>query len=203
MNRSYRRTCRTTACALALLLPLTFNAYGATMNKPDVKLNPTPRMRYEITLKVEDAPGPFDRIEGSVDYAVTNTACVPATPITGATLVPEKRVPLVLKKEGDNVYKGELFVDLLQDEDYYGMGVCHWAVVAASANLFVKDVDFNAPIFEKDILKSASVTRYYSNRSYATTQVKRLDGGETDRAQYKEEATATFSITMAAKEHIQ
>jgi hypothetical protein len=184
------------AAIAALALPFTFSAYGAAMSKPDIKLNPQPRMRYEITIKVDNAPGPFDRVEGVVDYRVSNDNCVPLTPVTGATVAPEKRVPIVLIHSGENVYKGEIYADLLQDEDYYGRGVCHWSVVAASANLFVKQVDFSAPLLHDDLLKGKPVTRYYSNRSYATTRVERVDTGETDRSPYQDEASSTFSITV-------
>jgi hypothetical protein len=191
---------RRTMLTMISLLPFTFSAYGAAMNKPDIKLNPQPRMRYEITIKVDNAPGPFDRVEGVIDYRVSNENCVPLTPVTGATVAPEKRVPIVLTHAGGNVYKGEIYADLIQDEDYFGKGVCHWSVVAASANLFVKQVDFSAPLFHEDLLKGKPVTRYYSNRSYATTQMERVDTGETDRAQYQDEANATFSITVHAEE---
>lgn len=184
------------AAIAVLALPFTFSAHGAAMNKPDIKLNPQPRMRYEITIRVDNAPGPFDRVEGVVDYRVSNENCVPLTPVTGATVAPEKRVPIVLTHSGENVYKGEIYADLLQDEDYYGKGVCHWSVVAASANLFVKQVDFSAPLLHDDLLRGKPVTRYYSNRSYATTRVERVDTGETDRSQYQDEASSTFSITV-------
>ncbi|MGE7136120.1 hypothetical protein ACQKIE_00615 [Luteibacter sp. NPDC031894] len=193
-------TMHRTAALLVSLLPLISFADGTAMNKPDVKLNPHPRMRYEITVQVEGAPGPFDRVEGVVDYRVANEACVPLTPVTGATVAPEKRVPIALTRTGDGVYKGEMFADLLQDEDYFGKGVCHWSVVAASANLFVKKVDFSAPLFRDDLFNGKYTTRYYSNRSYATTQLDRIDVGEADRAQYQDEARATFSITVRAEE---
>ncbi|WP_448100791.1 hypothetical protein [Luteibacter jiangsuensis] len=170
------------------------------MKQPDIKLNPNPRMRYEITIEVNGAPGPFDRVEGVVDYRVANEACVPMTPVTGATVPPEKRVPITLTPAGDGTYKGEVFADLLQDEDYFGKGVCHWSVVAASANLFVKSVDFSAPLFRDDLLKGKATTRYYSNRSYATTHLDRVDVGEDDRAKYQDEANATFSITVRSEE---
>jgi hypothetical protein len=187
------------ASIVALALPFTFFAHGAAVNKPDIKLNPQPPMRYEINIKVDNAPGPFDRVEGVVDYRVSNDNCVPLTPVTGATVAPEKRVPIVLTHSGENVYKGEIYADLLQDEDYYGKGVCHWSVVAASANLFVKQVDFSAPLFHDDLLRGKPVTRYYSNRSYATTRVERVDTGETGRSQYQDEANSTFSITVRAE----
>jgi hypothetical protein len=189
-----------TKAALAALSFTAYSACGAAMNKPDVKLNPQPRLRYEITIKVDNAPGPFDRVEGVIDYRVSNENCVPLTPVTGATVAPEKRVPTVLTHLSGNMYKGEIYADLFQDEDYYGKGVCHWSVVAASANLYVKQVDFNAPLFHDDLLKGKPVTRYYSKRSYATTQLERVDTGESDPTQYQDEANTTFSITIQAEE---
>jgi hypothetical protein len=206
MKRKLERTTHvrlieSSAVSLGLMSALlcTCSAYGAAMKKPDIKLNRQPRMSYEITVKVDNAPGPFDRIEGVVDYRVSNEVCVPLTPVTGATVAPEKRAPVVLTRTGSsNVYRGEVFADLLQDEDYYGKGVCHWSVVAASANLWVKQVDFSASLFHDDLLKGNPVTRYYSNRSYATTQMGRVDTGETDRSQYQDEANAIFSVTISA-----
>jgi hypothetical protein len=173
---------------------------GATVKSPETRTTREPRARYYITVTVANAPGPFDRVEGMVDYRVENDSCVPLTPGAGATVAPEKRVPVALVPAGGNVYTGEIYTDLLQDEDYYGKGVCHWSIVAASANLFVKNVDFSAPLFRGDLLKGTPVTRYYSHRSYATAQIKRVDIGETDQTQYKDEANATFSVTLRAEE---
>lgn len=203
LNRWLWRTMPTRGVSVAVAILLFFLASlvnGATVKNPEIKLTPQPRARYDITVKVANAPGPFDRVEGMIDYRVDNEACVPLTPVAGATVAPEKRVPIVLIPAGGNVYKGEIYADLLQDEDYYGKGVCHWSIVAASANLSVKQVDFSAPLFHDDLLKGTPMTRYYSNRSYATTQIKRVDTGETDRAQYQDEASAMFSVTVRAQE---
>ncbi|QWT22469.1 hypothetical protein KPL74_10830 [Bacillus sp. NP157] len=169
------------------------------MNKPDVKLNPNPRMRYEITVKVDGAPGPFDRIEGSVDYKVANANCVPLTKVTGATVPPEKRVPVQLHAAGGNTYKGEIFVDLLQDEDYFGMGVCHWSIVGASADLFAHKVDFSPAIYKDDILAGKTVTRYFANGSYKDADLDRVDIGEQSPAGYKN-ASDVFSISLTSQE---
>jgi hypothetical protein len=183
----------------ALLLSLTPLAYGATMKTPDIKLNPNPRMRYEITVTVQNAPGPFDRIEGSVDYKVANRDCVPLTPIVGATVVPEKRVTMELTPAGNNVYKGHLFADLMQDEDYFGLGVCHWTVVGANADFSHDIIDFSPAIFKEDILKNGAVKKYFANESYTDLDMKRVDIGEDSPDQYKDRAH-TFSISIKAEE---
>lgn len=42
-------------------------------------------MRYEITMAIQGAPGPFDAVSGFVQYKVSNDHCVPLTRVIGAT----------------------------------------------------------------------------------------------------------------------
>ena len=175
-------------------------AYGQSTAQPKVLTNNHPLMRYEVTVTVAGAPGPFDRVEAAADYRVKNEDCVSLTPLTGATVPPEKRLPLELLPSGNNVYKFEFFADRLKDQDYFDKGICHWSVVAVSANLWIRNVNFSAPLFNKDLLQGRPVTRYYANRSYLTTGLDRVDVGEANPAQYQDEASATFSITVDARQ---
>jgi len=184
------------AAVLSLLSP---HVYGASVTKPDVKLNPDPRMSYEITVKVENAPGSFDHVEGSVDYKVANPECVPLTPMVGATLVPEKRVAMRLMPVGNNVYKAHVLADLIHDEDYYRKGVCHWTVVGANADFSHDIIDFSPAIFKEDIIRGGSVKKYFSNESYTELDMKRVDIGEDSPDRYANQG-AVFSITIESRE---
>ena len=184
----------------ALLLSLTPLAYGATMTNPDIKLNPNPRVRYEITAVVKDAPGPFDRIEGAVEYKVTDRKCVPLTPITGAAQFPEKRVPIELRRIDDHTYKGDVYVDLLQDEDYFGMGVCHWSLIGADVSFQINKLYFSPSLFHDELLAQRTVTRFFSQRSYELSTTQRVDTGNARREDFKEDANRTFSIELTARE---
>jgi len=187
--------------AFVLFLALTSSACGSPMKTPDIKQNPNPKQRYEITLRIDHAPGPFDAVTGSVDYRVTNGRCVPMTPVSGATVVPEKNVPLVLTRVSDNVYRGELYADLFQDEDYYGMGVCHWELVAAGAELKIRNLDFSPSIFLSDIKSGKPVSRYFSNRAYREYKGDTLiDIGNEHREDFRQEAGDTFSTTLTTEE---
>ncbi len=190
-----------TKAALAALSFTACSAYGAAMNNPEIKLNPNPRMRYEVTVRIEDAPGPFDTVNGTVDYRVSNEDCVPMTPVTGATIPPSKRVPLKLVSIGNDTYRGELFADLLQDEDYFGKGVCHWSIVAAGVEARVKKMDFAASLPKDQIFAHKPVTQYYSNRAYAESDTELLNTGNLNRADFKD-PTHTFSIGLSAEEKV-
>lgn len=188
---------RNVAALATLTLP--FTAYGATMTQPDIKQNPNPKMRYEITATIEGAPGPFDRVLGVVDYRVTNELCVPATPVMGARIVPEKRTAVEFRRDHDNVYRATVYLDLLQDEDYFGKGTCHWTLMAAGIELTHATVTFSASLFHDDLLAGKPVPRYFAEGSYAKAQPMRVDTGIADRAQFHG-AGSLFSVTMRAEE---
>ncbi|MDF3981087.1 hypothetical protein P3W24_03470 [Luteibacter sp. PPL201] len=170
------------------------------MKQPDVKLNPQPRMRYEITATIHGAPGALDAIEGHVDYEVSNPDCVPMTPVMGATVVPQKSVPVTFRRTGDNVYTGEIFLDRLQDEDYFNQGVCHWSVVGVAAAFRHGQVSFSPSIYKKDILGKHDVVKYFSHASYEHAERQRIDIGANDPQAFQ--SNATFSITMHAAERL-
>ncbi len=194
------RSRRTRSLFSSLILVLsTFAAYGATMNKPDVKKNPNPKMRYEVTVEVNDAPGPFETIIGIADYRVTNELCVPPTPVMGARIVPEQRATIQFERIHDNVFKGTVYADLYQDEDYFGKGTCHWALVAAGMDLTHGKVTFSASLFHDDLLSGKAVERFFATASYERAAVQRIDMGIPDRSQFKGNG-GLFSITMKAVE---
>ena len=91
--------------------------------------------------------------------------------------------------------------DLFQDEDYYGMGVCHWELIAAGAELKIRNLDFSPSIFLGDIKSGKTISRYFSNRAYRDYKGGVLvDIGNEHREEFQEEASDTFSTTLTAKE---
>jgi len=194
--------------SLILSLALITSAYGSSMKNPDIKQNPHPKMRYEITMTIDGAPGPFDSITAFVQYKVSNDRCVPLTPISGATLPPERRFPITFTRVSDTVYKSVIYADMMEDENYYGLGVCHWAVVAASADLKINGTSLSPAIFHDDIVAQKSVATYFVNSDYlessGANDQGRVVSGNTNRAFYLPASrTDLFSIALAAKEDFQ
>jgi hypothetical protein len=177
------------------------SAYASTMKKPEIKHNPAPKKRYAITLTVDGAPGPFDSITGFVEYKVANDECVPLEPVSGATIAPEEKVPVVFKHETGNVYVGTIYTDLVQDEDYFGLGICHWQVVAASAVLKNNAVEFSPAIFHKDIAAQHAVSTYFVKGDYTDNTKSHSAFGTTNRSLFQPESrTDLFTVTLAARE---
>lgn len=187
-----------------LALAFLTSAYTSAMKNPEIKHNPTPKKRYDITLTVDGAPGPFDSITGFVEYKVVNDECVPLEPVSGATIAPEEKVPVVFKHAQGNTYTGAIYADLIQDEDYYGLGVCHWQVVAASAVLKNKAVEFSPAIFHKDIAAQHAVPTYFVKGDYTDNAKPHSAFGTTNRSLFQPESrTDLFTVTLAAKEDFQ
>ncbi|WP_431123630.1 hypothetical protein [Variovorax paradoxus] len=189
------------------------------MKQPDIKLNPHPKMRYEITLTIEDAPGPFESVTGYANFE-TDTNCVPEAPITaanyGAKYPLGHSVPVVLRALSANIYQGTMYMDWPEDEDYYGLGVCRWRFSSFSAVMKAGEVSFGASMWDRDVVAQQSKTEYFAKRAYgdnSTPSTVTLPSGLTIRtapiSSLGTNYVATriqadfFSTTLAAKEHFE
>lgn len=114
------------------------------------KLNPHPQQRYELTV-TEHAPGPFDSVQGLVTYEIDNPECAPKNPLEGVHNLPaDVNRKMELMRIGPHTYRGYFYRDLLQGEDYFGRGVCHWNVLNAGVTFMAHGLSFSAgiPLFD-------------------------------------------------------
>lgn len=191
------------AASLALAILTTTTACGSsTMNPPDIKFNPHPTKRYELTVTIKDAPGPFDSMQTIAQYDVTDRFCVPTLPGSGATNPPDKTVPITMTKVGENTYRGEFYADLIKDEAYSEKGMCHWKLTAVSMYLQHKNLTLPPSISLDNILAHKQETTYFSGLSYAQAENERVDTGMQDDSRFLP-ADHPFSVTFEAKEHFQ
>ncbi|MDA7418423.1 hypothetical protein PGB34_18800 [Xenophilus arseniciresistens] len=146
---------------LALGLAIATAACGQSMKKPDIKLNPNPKLRYEVTLTIdEDVPGPFESVI-AFSYYQTDENCVPMQLISGAVLSVDHRVPVTLHQTAPKTYRGTVYLDLLQDEDYYGLGVCRWSLMSFNAQMKAGEVTFGASLDGKEVATGSPRVQYF------------------------------------------
>jgi hypothetical protein len=169
------------------------------MEDPKIELNPHPKMHYAITVTFTDAPGPFDSIRVAAQYEVSNRDCVPERPVSGATILPSKRIELQLQRINDAMYETDVYVDQIEDENYFSKGVCHWSLVSVSAKASRGTMDFVTPLFNPKFFKAAGETRYFSYLSYNDTRARMLNTGNLDRNAYPD-PSKTFSVNVVARE---
>jgi hypothetical protein len=163
--------------------------------------NPHPTQRYEVTVTT-DAPGPWDNVKAAVSYEVTNLECTPENTFIGVhTGVPmDQWEDIQITQVSENTWRGYFYRDLLKDEDYYGLGICHWDGTQVSPNFFVHGVRFSTGQWVNEALKKPQ-TRFFRksdflNRSVDPDAVRNFS----DRDPVVRQSDDFFSIAVTVKE---
>ncbi|RDS83379.1 hypothetical protein [Dyella psychrodurans] len=168
----------------------------------DAKLNPHP-IPYEITLIIDGAPGPFDSVGGFMQYEVTNLDCVPETggPFNPLRLSPKADPRIIFQKMSNNVYRGTVYVGYFQDEDYFGLGVCHWSLNAATVELKINKLTMVSYLDPEQLPAQKPVTTYFVREDYLNNDLERGSVGELGRTKYPpNRQDSIFSIALTPKD---
>jgi len=139
------------------------------MKTLDIKHNPHPKMRYDIKLTIHDAPGPFESVTGYMQHQVLDKRCVPESFFEGVRVMPDNAVDFTFDRISDQEYVGTVYLDLLQDEDYYGMGVCHWTMTLAGVSLRTQYTSFDTSISLENIVARKPEAAYLRKQPYFAT----------------------------------
>lgn len=134
-------------------------------------LNPAPVKAYQVTLRIHGAPGTFQHVRGSAQYDVINEEqCGHIEPATGTPSRITSQEPLELTRISDEEYQGTLYLDRMQDQDYYGRGLCRWEFTGAGALLKAtgahEETRFLTFMDAPDLVAGKSYTRHYPLRDY-------------------------------------
>lgn len=195
---------------LPLLLLLCASVIGcsSSMNHElDVKPNPHPVQRYELTVTV-DAPGPWDNIVGDVSYDISNEKCLRHNDFEGVYMRPGSvGREFALTKVDAHTYRGYFYRDALEGGDYYGKGICHWDVSAAGPIFTVHGLSF-APDVSFDIYKEnfgdeldgSTATYWLSKKDFFDHSLKRSNYGQGTMSTVDEGHGGWFSVAITVRE---
>lgn len=195
---SYGPNALNTLIILVLLAALLGCTRKTRVEDSEIQVNPSAQQRYVLTARIQDAPGAFDRFEGSVDYDVSNERCVPLTPFEGATITPSKEIPVQLTRQSDGSFEGTIFLDKLADADYFGLGVCHWAISSASFSAVKGRSHFRVFLSRSDLAAHRESHMYFVGEGYRRLGID-YPSGSRDRSEIKQ-ADDTFSLSISAHE---
>ena len=163
--------------------------------------NPHPVKRYEV-VATADAPGAWDTVQGSVRYEVVNLECIPKSQFVGTHSAPEaiwKDIPM--SRVDEKTWKGYFYRDLFQDEDYYGLGVCHWDGAQVAPSFVVHGVTFGSSQMVDEALKSPRSDYFkksdFLDRSPKPYGIQDFSAGRPEVVQNPE---GFFPITVSVKE---
>ena len=173
----------------------------------EYKRNPSPKQRYDITMTIADAPGPFESVQWYADYEAPNCLFI-LDRFAGVTSRPSYRMPVHFRKVDGSTYVGAVHLDAMLDDDYFGDGVCHWKLGAVSIYLkatgTAAETNFLAGMGLDEVLEQKAVTAYSMKQSYPQDQT--IEGfsefGERDRSKFAPYITGNdlFTITLTPKE---
>ena len=178
---------------------------GSPSLRHKFRVNPNPKRRYDITMTIKDAPGPFGDVGFSAHYIARN--CMYWTDkFAGTTARPTHTIAMPFKKLDEATYLATVYLDAMLDEDYYGDGICHWELLEVAAGLEATGADgetgFGPDISPESIVAKESVTKYFWKGGYPRSGVSNYaDFGLSDAQKYKPDLRdELFTITLAAKE---
>lgn len=191
------------AAVAAAALPLALAATGCNpmANPKNPAKNPHPRQAYEISVTIADAPGPFESVTAHANYRVANAPdCVPQDPFTGVHPAPGYEEPIALVRTGDNSYQGQLYLDLLRNQNYYLKGDCHWELSGFGMAMVANDITFRTFMAPNDISSQMTVVQYQQKRLYSDAHARGMDfASESMYGEIASNRGAYFSITIAAR----
>ena len=150
--------------------PRSQDAVAAPVPDVQARQNPAPKRVYVLALRFTGLPAAVTRLSVTANYEVDNLDCVPVDytkAIGGIRLPPEQRIELTLQKIDDNTYATRVNEDAFLAEDYYGLGVCHWALGTASVHFHSPATQFVGGISADQLTAEAEVTEHYLVRDFA------------------------------------
>ena len=173
------------------------------MTDLNIRRNPAPQQRYEVTLEIKDAPGPFEVVEGFMQYEVRDDQCVPKDPVSGAhPQRPKQTIPAQYERVTENTYRATIYTDLLLDDDYFGLGLCPWKLVATRAALRAKaayETRFVTDLSLDELKRQQRKFLYFPKSEYSTPNLGYPAFGIGPEMLRPEHSSAKFTITMTAR----
>lgn len=161
-----------------------------------------PVRRYEVTA-TSDAPGPWDSVKGYLEYEVANPGCTPENRFMGEHLMP--RIvghDFEMTRVDKKTWKGYFYRDFMRDDNYYGLGVCHWEPSSVSAVFVAHKVVFGAGAVFADFLGNESQTEYFKKSAYGNLKIVRDEALDYSviNPEYIKNPHAFFPITVTVRE---
>ena len=162
----------------AVFSVLSLNACGGSEKSMSIQeqtearfqLNPHPKQAYRLKIKINDAPGPLVSMNNTYIRYMARDCSYVINHIEGVTSHPRKYVDIPLRQVGKNEYEASFYFDAVQDEDYFGEGVCHWKPDGFGGTFKAtgkeEETGFTISEVMRNLLEKKTLTKYYWKWSY-------------------------------------
>ena len=168
----------TTLMTAAVFSVLSLNACGGSEKSMSIQeqtearfqLNPHPKQAYRLRIKINDAPGPLVSMNDTYIRYMARDCSYVINHIEGVTSHPRKYVDIPLRQVGKDEYEASFYFDAVQDEDYFGEGVCHWKPDGFGGTFKAtgkeEETGFTISDVMRNLLEKKTLTKYYWKWSY-------------------------------------
>ena len=168
----------TALMAAAVFSVLSLNACGGSEKSMSIQeqtearfqLNPHPKQAYRLRIKINDAPGPLVSMNDTYIRYMARDCSYVINHIEGVTSHPRKYVDIPLRQVGKDEYEASFYFDAVQDEDYFGEGVCHWKPDGFGGTFKAtgkeEETGFTISDVMRNLLEKKTLTKYYWKWSY-------------------------------------
>ena len=162
----------------AVFSVLSLNACGSSEKSMSIQeqtearfqLNPHPKQAYRLRIKINDAPGPLVSMNDTYIRYMARDCSYVINHIEGVTSHPRKYVDIPLRQVGKDEYEASFYFDAVQDEDYFGEGVCHWKPDGFGGTFKAtgkeEETGFTISDGMRNLLEKKTLTKYYWKWSY-------------------------------------
>ena len=162
----------------AIFSVLSLNACGGSEKSMSIQeqtearfqLNPHPKQAYRLRIKINDAPGPLVSMNDTYIRYMARDCSYVINHIEGVTSHPRKYVDIPLRQVGKDEYEASFYFDAVQDEDYFGEGVCHWKPDGFGGTFKAtgkeEETGFTISDVMRNLLEKKTLTKYYWKWSY-------------------------------------
>ena len=204
----------------AVFSVLSLNACGGSEKSMSIQeqtearfqLNPHPKQAYRLKIKINDAPGPLVSMNDTYIRYMARDCSYVINHIEGVTSHPRKYVDIPLRQVGKNEYEASFYFDAVQDEDYFGEGVCHWKPDGFGGTFKAtgkeEETGFTISDVMRNLLEKKKLTKYYwkwaypySRKEDGTLYSDSVDSGIVSPEIYDaEKHKEMFTITVTLEE---
>jgi hypothetical protein len=166
----------------------------------EVKHKASTKASHILVANFSGLPAPLSNVTATADYVVDDVECVPSQQDSGARLRSEHSQQLVLQRDENYRFATTFDIDGLQDEDYFGLGICHWALEWVTVRFESETTKFVGALSIDQIKTGKSVQLHYLADDFENKPESGVTvfGEETDI--FRAEAGPRFTLTLTANE---
>lgn len=168
----------------------------------EVKANPAARPGSTLEFRFSGLPGAVRLSGAELHFEIQNRECVPmdyGRAWGGVRLPPRYGLPVPISLASDGALTVDVPNNALIDEDYFHLGICHWALQSMSLPFASANARFVASISADEILTGKDLILQYLVSDYTSGGIEHLAAIFGERPSFYPDNKPQFSLKVAVR----